>query len=70
LRTRLELLAAGIEHTEAFGPSLVSAERWNEAVRGPLGGRLTFYKGLIEPLRARGYDVLSRVIERKITASE
>jgi hypothetical protein len=70
LRTRLELLAAGVEHTEAFGPSLVSAEVWNEAVRGTLGSRLTFYKDLIEPLRACGHYELCRVIERKTTASE
>ena len=69
LRTRLELLAAGIDETEALGPSLVPAELWHEAVSGPLGGRLAFYKELIEPLRARGYDELCRVLERKIAAS-
>jgi len=69
LRTRLELLAAGIDETEALGPSLVPAELWHEAVSRPLGGRLAFYKELIEPLRARGYDELCRVLERKIAAS-
>jgi hypothetical protein len=69
LRTRLELLAAGIEETEALGPSLIPAEAWNKAVQGPLGARVAFYKDLIEPLRARGYDELCRVLERKITTS-
>jgi len=70
LRTRLELLAVGIDETEALGPSLVRAELWDECVPGPLGGRLAFYKDLIEPLRARGYNELCRVLERKIAASK
>lgn len=70
LRTRLELLAAGVAETEALGPSLISAEILNEAIRGPLGARLTFYKDLPGPLRARGYDDLSRVLEIKIASEK
>lgn len=69
LRTRLELLAAGIEETEAFGPSLIPIEIWEHTVPGPLGARLTFYQDLVEPLRARGHHELCEVLEKKIAAS-
>ena len=69
LRTRLELLAAGVEETEAFGPSLISAEQWDKTVQRPLGARLPFYKDLIEPLRARGHYELCKLLEEKISLS-
>jgi hypothetical protein len=68
LRTRLELLAAGVEETEAFGPSLTPSELWNEAIPGQSGDRAIFYEDLIGPLRARGLDALCRVLEDKIRA--
>lgn len=68
LRTRLELLAAGVEETEAFGPSLTPSELWNEAIPGPIGDRAIFYEDLIGPLRARGLDAICRVLEEKIRA--
>src|SRR5262249_58352811 len=68
LRTRLELLAAGVENTEAFGPSLTPAELWNEAVPEPIGDRALRYQDLLPFLRARGHDELCRVLEEKITA--
>jgi hypothetical protein len=66
LRTRLELLAAGVEETEAFGPSLTPSELWNAAIPGPIGDRAIFYEDLIGPLRARGLDAICRVLEEKI----
>lgn len=69
LRTRLELLAAGIEETEAFGPSVTPAEIWNTAVLESIGERVIFYEDLIEPLRARGYHELCGVLERKMRLS-
>jgi hypothetical protein len=67
LRTRLELLAAGIGETEAFGPSVTPSEIWNAAaVLEPIGDRVIFYEDLIEPLRARGYHELCGVLECKM----
>jgi len=66
LRTRLELLAAGIGETEAFGPSVTPSEIWNAAVLESIGDRVIFYEDLIEPLRARGYHELCGVLERKM----
>lgn len=66
LRTRLELLAAGIGETEAFGPSVTPGEIWNAAVLESIGDRAIFYEDLVEPLRIRGHHELSRVLERKI----
>jgi hypothetical protein len=68
LRTRLELLAAGVENTEAFGPSLTPAELWNEAVPEPIGDRALRYQDLLPFLRARGLEELCRVLEEKIAA--
>ena len=68
LRTRLELLAAGVEETAAFGPSLTPIELWNEEVLGPVGDRAITYEDLLEPLRKRGLDALCRVLEKKIQA--
>jgi hypothetical protein len=67
LRTRLELLAAGIEETETFGPSLPPSELWDKAAAGAIGERAIFYEDLIEPLRARGLDALCHLLERKVT---
>jgi hypothetical protein len=68
LRTRLELLAAGVKNTEAFGPSLTPAELWNEAVPEPIGDRALRYQDLVPFLRARGLDELCRVLEEKVAA--
>jgi hypothetical protein len=64
LRTRLELLAAGVENTAAFGPSLTPIELWEEL--GPVGDRAITYEDLLTPLRARGLDALCSVLEGKI----
>jgi hypothetical protein len=66
LRTRLELLAAGVEETAAFGSSLPPNDLWDEAVPGPIGDRAIFYEDLIEPLRARGLGALCQLLEKKI----
>jgi len=68
LRTRLELLAAGVEETAAFGPSLTAVELWDKAVPQPIGDRAIRYEDLLPPLRARGLDALCQVLEEKIAA--
>jgi hypothetical protein len=68
LRTRLELLAAGVESTAAFGPSLTPAELWDQAVPAPIGDRALRYVELLPFLQARGLDELYRTLEQKITA--
>ena len=68
LRTRLELLAAGVEETTAFGASLTPVELWDQAVPQPIGDRAIRYKDLLPPLRARGLSALCRVLEDRIDA--
>lgn len=68
LRTRLELLAAGIEETAALGPSSTPIELWDEDALGPIGDRAITYEDLLEPLRARGLAALCDVLEQKIQA--
>jgi hypothetical protein len=68
LRTRLELLAAGVEETAAFGPSLTPIELWDEAIPEPIGDRAIRYDDLLPPLRALGLSALCRVLEEKIAA--
>ncbi len=68
LRTRLELLVAGVDDTAAFGPSLTPAALWDEAVPEPIGDRALRYQDLLPFLRARGLDQLCRVLEEKIAA--
>jgi hypothetical protein len=66
LRTRLELLAAGVEETVAFGRSLTPIELWEEAVPAPSGHRAIMYEHLLPPLRARGLHALCRALEARI----
>jgi hypothetical protein len=66
LRTRLELLAAGIEETAAFGPSYTPPELWEAAVPVPSGHLALRYEDLLPFLHARGFDALCRVLEEKI----
>lgn len=68
LRTRLELLAAGVEETAALGPSLTPVELWDECVLGPVADRAITYEDLLPPLRARGLRALCDVLEEKIEA--
>ncbi len=68
LRTRLELLASGVEETRAFGPSLTPVELWDQAVPQPVGDRAIRYKDLLGPLRAQGLSALCRVLEERIDA--
>jgi hypothetical protein len=68
LRTRLELLAVGVEETPAFGPSLTPIELWGEAVPQPIGDRAIRYEDLLPALRARGLRALCQVLEEKIDA--
>jgi len=66
LRTRLELLAAGVTETEAFGPSLTEVELWQEAVPLPIAETSLHHAELLPALRERGCDALCRVLEEKI----
>jgi hypothetical protein len=68
LRTRLELLAAGVEETASLGPSLTPIELWDERVLGPVADRAITYEDLLVPLRNRGLDALCHVLEKKIAA--
>ncbi len=66
LRTRLELLAVGVEETAAFGPSLPPEQLWDCAAPKPIAGRAGVYQELLPALRARGYGRLCRAIEENI----
>jgi hypothetical protein len=66
LRTRLELLAVGVEQTEAFGPSLTPIELWDQAVPYPTSHRAIMYEDLLPALRARGLNALSRALEDRV----
>jgi hypothetical protein len=66
LCTRLELLAAGIDETETFGPSLTPLELWHDIAPVEIGERIAFYEDLLPQLRHLGFDALSSVIEEKI----
>ena len=68
LCTRLELLAAGVEETAAFGPSLTAPELWEETVPADVGECAIFYEDLLPALRGRGLDALCRILEERITA--
>jgi hypothetical protein len=68
LRTRLELLVAGVEETEALGPSLTPIEEWEAAVPAPSGHRAIMYQDLLPALRARGLVALCRRLEQTIAA--
>jgi hypothetical protein len=66
LRTRLELLAAGVAETEAFGPSFTPIELWQGVAPADVGERIIFYEELLPALRSRGFDGLCAVIEEKL----
>lgn len=66
LRTRLELLAAGVEETAAFGPSFTPIELWEDAAASDVGDRAIFYQDLLPALRKLGFNSLCRVIEEKL----
>jgi hypothetical protein len=70
LRTRLELLAAGVETTPAFGSSMPPPELWDDASPKPIGGRAAVYEELLPALRTRGLDALCRMLAGKIAAFE
>ncbi len=66
LVTRLELLAAGVEETPAFGRSLMTVEEWEAALPTPIAHRALRYEELLPPLRAQGHHALCAMLERKI----
>jgi hypothetical protein len=68
LRTRLELLAVGVEATDALGPSLTPLELWREAAPSPIVETALYHQELLTALRERGHHDLCRVLEEKIIA--
>jgi hypothetical protein len=66
LRTRLELLVAGVEETAALGPSLTPNELWERAEPVLTPDHAIIYADLLPILRARGLDALCRIIENRI----
>lgn len=68
LETRLELLAAGVDETPAFGPSATPIELWQATEAVPSFDRALRYEALLAPLQARGFAALCRVLEEKIAA--
>jgi hypothetical protein len=68
LRTRLELLAAGVEWTEAFGPSLTPAALWEVEPSLAIGDCSLLYADLLPILRERGLAALVHIIEGRIAA--
>ena len=66
LRTRLELLAAGIEETEVLGPSLTPLELWTDSIRVTVRWQAICYEELLPFLQARGLNELHNVIRRKV----
>lgn len=68
LRTRLELLAAGIEWTDAFGPSLTPAELWDAEPALAIGDCSMLYEDVLPALRQRSLSSLVHILERRITA--
>ncbi|HUC09585.1 MAG TPA: hypothetical protein VL985_04070 [Stellaceae bacterium] len=68
LETRLELLAAGVEETGAFGPSLTPIELWQATDPVPSFDRALRYEPLLAPLRALGHLDLCQILSDKIAA--
>jgi hypothetical protein len=66
LRTRLELLAVGIDETASLGSSLTPLDLWDDIAPADVGERVIFYEDLLPQLRQLGFDELSSVIEEKI----
>jgi hypothetical protein len=66
LRTRLELLAAGIDETAALGPSLTPIELWEDIAPADVGERIIFYEELLPVLRSRGFANICDVIDEKL----
>ena len=65
LTTRLELLVAGVEKTEALGPSLTPLELWR-AVPPSASHRALRFQDLLPPLRARGLTALCDLLEERL----
>jgi hypothetical protein len=70
MRTRLELLAVGVEETNALGASCPPLALWDEIPASGVYERITFYEDVLPLLRERGYASLCHVIEQKIAEHE
>ncbi len=66
LRTRLELLAAGIEETEAFGASLTPLELWEAELTDETDDRAIFYEDLLPFLSAPKYAALHGLLSQRV----
>jgi hypothetical protein len=68
LRTRLELLALGIDETPALGPSLPPLDLWDETVHFKVDHSAWAFEEVLPLLRQRGFDALCGFVEQKIAA--
>jgi hypothetical protein len=68
LRTRLELLAAGVEESAALGRSFTSPKLWEAAIQGPVGDPALMYADLLVPLRALGLRDICQLLDDLIAA--
>jgi hypothetical protein len=66
LRTRLELLAAGHDHTPAFGPSAMPAELLERNLSIESDYQRAYYEEVVGSLEARGFRELARIVVRKL----
>jgi hypothetical protein len=68
LRTRLELLATGHDHTPAFGPSAMPAKLLEGNLTIESDYQRSYYEEVLALLEARGFRELARIVARKLTA--
>jgi hypothetical protein len=66
IRTRLELLASGHDHSAAFGPSAVPADLLERNLEIQSAYQRSYYEDLLAPLDARGFHQLSRIVASKL----
>jgi len=66
LRTRLELLATGHDHTPAFGPSAMPAELLGRNLAIESDYQRNYYQEVLALLDARGFRELARIVHGKL----
>ena len=66
VRTRLQLLAVGCDHTGAFGTSRVSADLLEKIIEIDSTRELRLYEDLLVPLEARGLGDVCKLLRSKI----
>jgi hypothetical protein len=68
IRTRLELLAAGHDHTPTFGPSAVAPDTLERNLAIETAYQASFYHELVAPLAEHGFRQLSQILADKLDA--